>query len=221
VRPQVYRFTRRLTDLFLCAPLVAGGYGFSAPIGNIATFSMNAGSPTADVDLGINSVSMGFGSQYTLQNCPTSSDLITLFKEYRIVNVKLEIQTMSHLNENTPNIYSLIPQLIIAEDDTTNAPPSLLQALNFQGSKRYMLLPERALVFSGRPKPAVYVYGQSTSSDYALPNTNDLWFNCSTSADVPHYLHVGVVRNLNANASGNNLAISFGGELTLEFRRPW
>jgi len=221
-KPQVYTFTRRLGELWLCAQSVPGAYGIVPQPGFSGNQFINVGSPAGDINTGTSAVYVPFASAYTLSSLNQYTDFTSLFREYRIRSVELDVGCVSHLNFNINAQFSSSPALVIAEDDTTNTPPSLPQAMAFQGAKIIPLEHAKTLKFKGAPKVSMIAYGTGLSSEFALPDSNkSMWLNTSTSGDAPHYLHCGVVRNLDASTAGNNLAISFGGVMTIDFRRPF
>jgi len=166
------------------------------------------------------SVYQPFGMQLTLTSLSQFSDIITMFAEYQFLSCQMEIQLMQGVatSNDISFISPYIPEIIAAVDPNGTVPATVPPLEAYGNVRRQMLSPERVFKASCVPKPALQIFnpGAPPTPAFGYDNQPNVWLN-SASNTIPHYGHIGIVRNL---ASQNSIVVRIGGSVKLAVRRP-
>lgn len=139
----------------------------------------------------LNTYDVGFGIPFALSSTVDPADLTALFDRYRIVGVKLKF--MFDINDANITGAGVLPWLSLAPDyDDASTPANENVILTKQYCKTRRL--DKPFNIYIRPKPQL-ITGQvaGTNSNSAVPNSKNLYFNC-TDTNVVFYGLRGWIR---------------------------
>lgn len=152
--------------------------------------SINSGL-LANLDGMTNTYDVRFGIPFSAAQCVDFADFASLFDRYRIVGVKL--QFIFDVTQANITGAGTMPWISVTQDyDDAALPSSENNVLTHQYARTKRL--DKPFSVYIRPKPQL-IAGQvaGTTSNSAVPNSQDLYFNC-TDTSVVFYGLKGYVR---------------------------
>ena len=146
---------------------------------------------TDPLDIDLNSVSQGYGTEFALQNVKAYTDFSGLYDSFMITGVQMRIQLITNPNNTYPTNNSSFlqplnwyPKIWYVFDNDDSAALSLSQIRERQGVKCKVLQPNKTLTMFVKPNVAVQTYRTSTTTGYAPKR---MFLDMATGYNVPHY----------------------------------
>jgi len=218
MQPNTFTIDMRSADITIGVLNISspGVFNFDLPPSSTATTPIVPGSPSLDNTYNLPVYQVPFSTLFSLKNVSESAAFQALFRQYRINKVTAEFQLTSDPNRNTPNFYSPVPELLIAEDVLdAGVVGDADDLLRYQQTQRQVLSHLRPFRFTGKPKLSMLAYG-SLGGEYAVAQQS-MWLNTATSADAQHYLWKCCLRNVDGSP-GSNLTVRVAFVYNLSFR---
>ena len=148
---------------------------------------------TDPLDIDLNSVSQGYGTEFALQNVKGYTDFSSLYDSFIITGVQMRIQLVTNPNSTfvtnpsttgAPQFCNWYPKIWYVFDNDDSVALSLAQIRERQGVKCKVLEPNKVLSMFVKPCIAVQTYRTSTTTGYAPKR---MYLDMATGYNCPHY----------------------------------
>jgi len=157
---------------------------------NVTDCTYNTSTSIIKTNVGVSSCTMGI--YFTLNDIPNVSEFTTLFDQYMITGVMLQIKmvpvpdaTYMPVSAGTSNYANFYPTLWYAPDHDDNANVTLAGLKEFEKVRHKVIHPNREINIMLRPTTLQQLYRSSTTTGYAC-NYKRSWLDIA-QADIPHY----------------------------------
>lgn len=178
------------------------------------------------LNLAFGATTLGFGKAFRLSHITGVTDFSTLFDQYKITNVQVNIRLITNPDSTTPldqtsgaqsaNFY---PKLWFCHDyDDSSSPASLNQFREREGVKCLVMEPNKIVKYN--VKPHVRMTGHGDLINWAYSPTASPWIDmANTSVDHYGFKMVFDAEGL-AAAAANLWMIKVDYKYFLEFKQP-
>jgi len=187
--------------------------GFNTTTGQLGAFNVDTGiqapwinnitSPISDVGTSSSTVSYGIGCAFALTDIPQSAEFTSLFNEYQLDKIVMEITPLSNWGALS-GIGGQLPDVYWVNDpNDATAPGSSGQLQQYDNCRHDNM--DHKLSYAIIPRAAQQLYATTLFTSYGYQSSNkSIWIDCSSpSAGTPHYGLKLFIRNfININGSG-------------------
>jgi len=147
---------------------------------------------TSTIEQNVSTASSLFSLYFQLADLPSVSEFSTLFDQYQITGVLVQIKMINNPDQNyvpgsgvTANVTNYYPTIWYAPDFDDNNNTSLAAIKEFDKVKHRVLKPNQELNIFVKPKTLGLVYRPGVTSAYSTQFQNQ-WIDMANT-DVPYY----------------------------------
>lgn len=215
---RTFRFRRNLADCMVSLPsgiLPTAQFmpGFSG------TSWVALGAPISDLspNPATGYLAQPFCLFFSLDSLVATSDIVSMFAEYRVVAVKFTIKTLNGA-AGLQNLGGVVPEVWLSAWPDDNTPPSSIVVQEQRVNVKKCLTGNSTLTMTIAPRPAIQFYQSATSTGYGYSSDQILWGSTANGLSMPWYAASGMIRNFPSVAS-SGFNVRFEAEAFIELRR--